>query len=289
MLTAQFSALTILFSLCAWFRGHQASHCAAYRTGNVELSHPVAFIMGLETFLGPIFLAWFAYTDGISYAAGLFALSFVVRLALVKLENVLGLTQRAWAISLSGIVAVPALLICSVMLVLHPISNDRYIDPRFGHYIAFVAFVAVAVTAVAVVLWFAWLGLVKPLFFPTWHNASASGHRGNSLGGAGQLANAAKHSGSDTETASRIMEEAEAKHRREMADTARYLAEHGMASPRMRKWLPADYKQKEIENKQKDIEAEVQARFNRKAWWEGKGWREWFEPRVEADTSDNAN
>jgi hypothetical protein len=89
------------------------------------------------------------------------------------------LTQKAWVISLSGIVAVPALLISLVMLVLHPISNDRYIDPMFGHYIAFVGFVAVAVTAVAGVLWFAWLGLVKPLFFPTWHSASASSHRGN--------------------------------------------------------------------------------------------------------------
>src|ERR1700682_2086875 len=126
MLTAQFSALTILFSLCAWFIGHQASHCAAYRAGNVELSNPVALIMGLETFLGLIFLAWFAYMDGISHAARLFALSFVVLLAPVKLENVFGLTQKAWAISLSGIVAVPALLISLVMLVL---SNDRYIDP----------------------------------------------------------------------------------------------------------------------------------------------------------------
>src|SRR5260221_6462401 len=201
MLTAQFSALTILFSLCAWFIGHQASHCAAYQARNVELSHPIACIMGLETFLGLIFLAWFAYMDGIPHAAGLLALSFVVRLALVKLENVLGLTQKAWVISLSGIVAVPALLISLVMLVLHPISNDRYIDPMFGHYIAFNA---VAVTAVAVVLWFVWLGLVKPLFFPTWHSASASGHRGNGLGRAGQLADAVKHSEGDTETASKI-------------------------------------------------------------------------------------
>jgi membrane protein implicated in regulation of membrane protease activity len=98
---------------------------------------------------------------------------------------------------------------------------------------------------------------------------------------AGQLADAVEHSEGGRETASRIMEEAEAKYRQEMADTARYLAEHGMASPEWRPWLPADYKQKEIENKQKEIEAEVQARFNRKGWWE------WFEPRVGADTSDN--
>jgi hypothetical protein len=123
MLTAQFSALTTLFSLCAWFIGHQASHCAAYQSGNAELSHPVAFIMGLETFLGAIFLAWFAYMDGIAHADGLLALSFVFRLALVKLESAVGLTRKAWAISLSGIFAIPALLIGLVMLVLHPILN----------------------------------------------------------------------------------------------------------------------------------------------------------------------
>jgi len=123
MLTAQFSALTILFSLSAWFIGHQSSHCAAYRAGSVELSRTLAVIMGLETFLGAIFLAWFAYMDGIAHAAGLFALSLVVRLALIKLESSSGLTRKAWAISLSGIFAVPALLIGLVMLVLHPLSN----------------------------------------------------------------------------------------------------------------------------------------------------------------------
>jgi hypothetical protein len=113
--------------------------------------------MGLETFLGLIFLAWFAYMDGISHAAGLFVLSFVVRLALVKLENVLGLTQRAWAISLSGIVAVPALLITLVMLVLHPISNDRYFFVALFAFVACVASVWVAVIA----CWLVWLWLVN--------------------------------------------------------------------------------------------------------------------------------
>ena len=123
MLTAQFSALTVIFGLCAWFIGHQSSHCAAYRTGQVELSYPVAFIMGLETFLGAVFLVWFAYMDGIAHAAGLFALSIIMRFVLVRLEGAVGLTRKAWAISLAGIVAVPALLIGLIGLVLHPISN----------------------------------------------------------------------------------------------------------------------------------------------------------------------
>jgi hypothetical protein len=117
--------------------------------------------------------------------------------------------------------------------------GNHYIHPLFGYGLGIVAAIGVAVR-------FAWLGLVKPLFFPT---------------------RCSKPSEGDTEPASRIMEQSEAKNRREMADTARYLAEHGMASPEWRQWLPQDYKQKEIEDKQKEIEAEVQARFNRKAWW----------------------
>jgi hypothetical protein len=102
---------------------------------------------------------------------------------------------------------------------------------------------------------------------------------------AAQFAGAVENSEGRTETSSGIAEEAEAKNTREMADTARYLTEHGMASPEWRRWLPADYEQEAINNKQKEIEAELQARFNRKTWWEGWGWREWFEPRVGADTS----
>jgi len=79
--------------------------------------------MGLETFLGIIFLVWFAYRDSIAHAVGLLVLSVIMRIALVKLENIVGLTRRAWAIGLSGIVVVPALLIGLVGLVLHPISN----------------------------------------------------------------------------------------------------------------------------------------------------------------------
>jgi hypothetical protein len=62
-------------------------------------------------------------SDSSAHAAGLLALSFIVRVALVKLESAVGLTKKAWAISLAGIVAVPALLLGLISLVLHPISN----------------------------------------------------------------------------------------------------------------------------------------------------------------------
>jgi hypothetical protein len=123
MLTAQFSALTTLFSLCAWFIGHQSSHCAAYVTAQVKLSRPLAVIMGLETFLGTAFLIWYAYMDTIGHAVGLVVLSLIARIVLVKLERMMGLTQKARAISLTGIVVVPVLLIGLVSLVLHPIAG----------------------------------------------------------------------------------------------------------------------------------------------------------------------
>ena len=123
MITAQYSALTVLYGLCGWFIGHQSSHCFAFRAGKVKLNPLLARIMGIETFLGIVFLGWFAYMEGIYYAIGLFALSFVFRFAIIKIEQWSGLTQKAWAISVSGIVAVPALLISLVLLVLHPISN----------------------------------------------------------------------------------------------------------------------------------------------------------------------
>lgn len=74
--------------------------------------------------------------DGIAHAAGLLALSFVFRLALIKLESALGLTRKAWAISLSGIFTVPALLIGLVMLVLQirseKLRGESFVYDRRG-------------------------------------------------------------------------------------------------------------------------------------------------------------
>lgn len=91
--------------------------------GGVNLNPRLYNIMAFETFLGIVFLAWFAYMEGVYYAIGLFALSFLFRLAIIRLERWSGLTRRAWSISISGIAVVPVLLIGLVLLVLHPISN----------------------------------------------------------------------------------------------------------------------------------------------------------------------
>jgi hypothetical protein len=123
MLTAQFSALVILYGLCGWFIGHQSSHCIALQQGKAHLNPILASIMGIETFLGLAFIFWFAYMDGIYSAIGLFAVAFVFRLATIRIERWTTLTRKAWLISFGGIVAVPALLSCLIFLVLHPISD----------------------------------------------------------------------------------------------------------------------------------------------------------------------
>lgn len=178
MLTPQFYSLTVLFGVCSWLIGHQASHCAAFRAGHVNLSYPLALIMGLQTFFGMIFLAWFAYMDGPARAAELFAFSFVVRLALVQLERVLGLTDRAWAISVTGLVIVPVLLISLVALVLHPITNDHYFFVAFVSLASLIGSVIFAVIA----CWLIWVHLVQPLFFPKYsaQDAAADTRRGKS-------------------------------------------------------------------------------------------------------------
>ena len=119
-MTAQWSALTLMYGLCGWFIGHQSSHCFALRAGQVKLNPLLAIIMGIETFLGAAFLLWFAYMEGIYNAILLFAFAFVFRFAIIKIEQWSGLTQRAWTISIAGVIAVPALVTGLVLLVLHP-------------------------------------------------------------------------------------------------------------------------------------------------------------------------
>jgi hypothetical protein len=121
-MTSQWSTLSLMYGLCGWFIGHQSSHCFALRTGQVKLNPLLAIVMGIETFLGAAFLAWFAYMEGIYDALLLFALAFALRFAIVKIEHWSGLTQRAWVISITGIAAVPVLVAALVYLVLHPIS-----------------------------------------------------------------------------------------------------------------------------------------------------------------------
>jgi hypothetical protein len=112
-----------LSGLLGWITGHQGSHCVALHTGRAELNPVLALIMGLESVSWVLFLVWYAYMHGALAALWLAVQSFVFWLCFVWLEGRLGLTKRAWIISLAGILLVPVLLASLVWIVLHPISN----------------------------------------------------------------------------------------------------------------------------------------------------------------------
>jgi len=50
-----------LYTVVAWIIGHQSTHIASLKAGQATLNYPLAFVMGLETFLGLLFLVWFGY------------------------------------------------------------------------------------------------------------------------------------------------------------------------------------------------------------------------------------
>ena len=127
LLTAQNSALVTLFGLLVWFTGHQGSHCAYLSIGRTDRATPLnpflTLIMGVETFSGFGFLIWYTYMTGIYSALKLLGLSLIFYLVLYRVANWVGLTRRAWLISMSGTAIVPVLLLSLIWLVLSPISN----------------------------------------------------------------------------------------------------------------------------------------------------------------------
>lgn len=112
------AVIIAIFSLAAWIIGHQSSHCLNITTGRVRPIPLVQNIMGLETFAGFAFLGWFAYEVGVLEALTLMAISWILRLFIVKIEHITGLTQRAWLISTLGVVIVPIALGGLVWLIL---------------------------------------------------------------------------------------------------------------------------------------------------------------------------
>jgi hypothetical protein len=119
-----FWTVAVLYSLIAYFRGHQASHIVAIDAGQAALN-PVLFrgllrslTFGYWTLGAPlVLLAWYGWKTVWWYAVGAVATAFVLRLFLTKFEMASGLTRNAWAISLSGILFVPALLTIMYWLV----------------------------------------------------------------------------------------------------------------------------------------------------------------------------
>jgi hypothetical protein len=106
-----------LYSVVTWIIGHQSSHIASLKNGQATLNWALAFVMGLETFLGLLFLVWFGYRTLWYQAVLLLLVSLAVRPLLIIVERGLGLTQRAWLISTFGIILVPVLLVTLIFVV----------------------------------------------------------------------------------------------------------------------------------------------------------------------------
>ena len=108
-----FWVIASLYSLSSYFLGHQGSHLAALRAGTAVLNPVLVLplvVYNWLSFLPLGFLIWCGYKTVWWYAVGTFLVGWVIRLAMIKIEMASGLTRSAWAISLLGILVIPASL-----------------------------------------------------------------------------------------------------------------------------------------------------------------------------------
>ena len=106
-----------LFSVVAWIAGNQASHIHFLRIARADI-HPFLVIsMAISLWLCPLFMIWYVYEAGFKPAIVLLCIALALRLPLIALER-LALQGSEWRISIGGIVAVPVLLVCLVLLIL---------------------------------------------------------------------------------------------------------------------------------------------------------------------------
>jgi hypothetical protein len=106
-----------LYSVVVWIAGNQASHIHFLRIARADI-HPFLVIsMAISLWLCPLFLIWYVYEAGFKPAIVLLCIALALRLPLIALER-LALKGSEWRISIYGIVAVPVLLACLVLLIL---------------------------------------------------------------------------------------------------------------------------------------------------------------------------
>ena len=106
-----------LYSVVAWIAGNQASHIHFLRIARADI-HPFLVIsMAISLWLCPLFMIWYVYEAGFKPAIVLLCIALAFRLPLIALEKLL-LQGSEWRISIGGIVAVPVLLACLVLLIL---------------------------------------------------------------------------------------------------------------------------------------------------------------------------
>lgn len=114
-----FWLIAIMYSLLAYFHGHQGSHIAAIKSGQAKLNPVLLWILLVYNwlfFVPWLFLIWYGYKTIWWYAVGVFVIGWVFRLVWTKIGMVTGIIKNAWSISLIGIPIIPALLFCMVEL-----------------------------------------------------------------------------------------------------------------------------------------------------------------------------
>jgi hypothetical protein len=105
-----------LYSVVVWIAGNQASNIHFLRIARADI-HPFLVIsMAISLWLCPLFLIWYVYEAGFKPAIVLLCIALALRLPLIALER-LALKGSEWRISIYGIVAVPVLLACLVLLI----------------------------------------------------------------------------------------------------------------------------------------------------------------------------
>jgi hypothetical protein len=110
MIWHQDFTLIVLASLASYFTMHQGSHLAWLSAGHAQLNPTLALLMVVEKYASPVFLIWYGWKTVWYYPLILMAICFPGTIVLVSIERALKLTQRAWVISISGILLVPVLI-----------------------------------------------------------------------------------------------------------------------------------------------------------------------------------
>ena len=125
-----FLPIAVMYSLFAYFRGHQASHLAAVASAQAKLNPLLALVLLVYhwMFWPWLFLIWYAYKTVWWYAVAAFVIGLVFRLIWTKIEMVTGAVRNAWAISLIGIPIIPVLLILMLKLTLWSTETSSLLE-----------------------------------------------------------------------------------------------------------------------------------------------------------------
>jgi hypothetical protein len=110
MILHQDFTLIALASFVSFFRMHQGSHLAYVHVNHTQLNPTLTLLTYSVRYTGPIFLIWYGFKTVWYYPFLLMAVCIPGVIVLVYVEKALRLTQRAWVISISGIIFVPVMV-----------------------------------------------------------------------------------------------------------------------------------------------------------------------------------